>query len=73
MLETAIVAFTTFFATIGQVSVSVIYAVMTHDSKADMKQSMAIRGCIIASYILISFSLEVQFMFNGLSQSGLLH
>lgn len=57
MLETAIVAFTTFFATIGPVSIAVIFAVMTRGSKASTKQSMAIRGCMIASFILISFAL----------------
>ena len=57
MLETAIVAFTTFFATIGPVSIAVIFAVMTHDSKADAKKAMAIRGCLIASIILIGFAL----------------
>ena len=57
MLETAIVAFTTFFATIGPVSIAVIFAVMTLGSKAEIKRSMAIRGCMIASFILISFAL----------------
>ena len=57
MLETAIVAFTTFFATIGPVSVAVVFAVMTHGSKASIKKAMALRGCLIASVILISFAL----------------
>jgi len=57
MLETAIVAFTTFFATIGPVSIAVIFAVMTHGNTAEIKKSMAIRGCLIASFILISFAL----------------
>ncbi len=57
MLETAIVAFTTFFATIGPVSIAVIFAVMTHGSRAEIKKTMAIRGCLIATAILISFAL----------------
>ena len=57
MLETAIVAFTTFFATIGPVDIAVIFAVMTHGSSAAEKKAMAIRGCMIASLILIGFLL----------------
>ncbi|MCP4078590.1 MAG: MarC family protein [Gammaproteobacteria bacterium] len=57
MLETAVVAFTTFFATIGPVDIAIIYAVMTHDSSAEAKKAMAIRGCMIASFILTGFLL----------------
>jgi multiple antibiotic resistance protein len=56
MFETAIVAFTTFFATIGPVDVAVIYAVLTRKSSAQMKKAMAIRGCFIALVILICFA-----------------
>lgn len=56
MLETAIVAFTTFFATISPASIAVIFAVMTHGSNAEIKKAMAIRGCLIASIILVSFA-----------------
>ena len=69
MLETAIVAFTTFFATIGPVSIAVIFAVMTHDSKASIKKSMAIRGCMIASFILISFALAGETLLYALGIS----
>ncbi len=57
MIETAIVAFTTFFATIGPVDVAVIYAAMTRDSSPRMKTRMALRGCLIAMIILICFAL----------------
>ncbi len=57
MIETAIVAFTTFFATIGPVDVAVIYAAMTRGSSASMKTSMALRGCLVATVILICFAL----------------
>ena len=57
MLETAIVAFTTFFATIGPVDVAVIYAALTRDSSAEIKTSMALRGCLVAGIILICFAL----------------
>ncbi len=57
MLETAIVAFTTFFATIGPVDVAVIYAALTRDSGAQVKTSMALRGCLVAGIILVCFAL----------------
>ncbi len=57
MIETAIVAFTTFFATIGPVDVAVIYAAMTRDSTPRMKTSMALRGCLVATIILVCFAL----------------
>jgi multiple antibiotic resistance protein len=57
MLETAIVTFTTFFATIGPVDVAVIFAAMTKSSNAKQKRTMAVRGTLIAFAILIIFAL----------------
>ncbi len=57
MLETAIVTFTTFFATIGPVDVAVIFAAMTKSSNAKQKRTMAVRGTLIAFVILIIFAL----------------
>jgi multiple antibiotic resistance protein len=57
MLETAIVTFTTFFATIGPVDVAVIFAAMTKGSSAKDKRIMAVRGTLIAMVILICFAL----------------
>lgn len=57
MLETAIITFTTFFATIGPVDVAVIYAAMTKGSSEKLKRSMAIRGTLVAMGILICFAL----------------
>jgi multiple antibiotic resistance protein len=57
MLETAIVTFTTFFATIGPVDVAVIYAAMTKSSSEQDKRTMAIRGTLIAMTILVCFAL----------------
>lgn len=44
MLETAIVAFTTFFATIGPIDAAVIFAAMTPNASVSFRRSMAIRG-----------------------------
>jgi multiple antibiotic resistance protein len=57
MIETAILAFTTFFATISPVDVAMIFAVITKNSSAQEKRSMALRGCFIAFVILLFFAL----------------
>jgi len=57
MLETAIVAFTTFFATISPVDIAVVYAAMTPTTSIKQKRLMAIRGCFIAGLLLLSFAL----------------
>ena len=57
MIETAIIAFTTFFATIGPVDVAMIFAVMTRGSSQPSKKSMAIRGSLVAMVILVCFAL----------------
>ena len=69
MFETAVVAFTTFFATIGPVSVAMIFAAMTHGSTPADKRSMAIRGSIIAAIILGSFALAGESLLAALGIS----
>lgn len=69
MLETAIVAFTTFFATISPLDVSVMYAAMTPNSTMKQKRSMAIRGCLIAGIILLSFALAGEALLKSLGIS----
>ncbi len=69
MLETAIVAFTTFFATIGPVSVAMIFAAMTHGSKPAVKRAMAIRGSLIAAIILSGFALAGETLLSALGIS----
>ena len=69
MFETAVVAFTTFFATIGPVSIAMIFAAMTHGSTPADKRSMAIRGCVIAAIILGSFALAGESLLAALGIS----
>jgi len=57
MLETALVAFTTFFATIGPLDVTAMFAAMTPSDSAQARRAMAIRGTIIAAVILLAFAL----------------
>ena len=57
MSETIIVAFATFFATIGPIDVAAMFAVMTAKATPAARRSMAIRGVVIAALILFAFAL----------------
>ncbi|HEB96034.1 MAG TPA: MarC family protein [Sedimenticola thiotaurini] len=56
MLESAIIAFATFFATIGPVDVSFMYAALTAGNSPRQRRSMALRGVAIATVILCAFA-----------------
>ncbi len=57
MLETAAVAFTTFFVTISPIEAAAMFAAITADSTAAHRRTMAIRGSLIASGIMLVFAL----------------
>jgi len=57
MLETAIVSFTTFFATIGPIDVIAMFAAMTSGAEGTARRTMALRGVSIAAVILLLFAL----------------
>ena len=57
MIDTAVVAFATFFATIGPIDVAAVFAALTTGSSAAHRRSMAIRGTLIAGLILLVFAL----------------
>jgi multiple antibiotic resistance protein len=57
MLQTAIIAFTTFFATIGPIDVAAVFAALTASGTAAHRRSMAIKGTLIAAVILLLFAL----------------
>lgn len=65
-LETAIVAFTTFFATVGPFDVAAVYAALTPDVKPHQRRLMAIRGIIISGVILFTFALGGKFILASL-------
>ncbi len=69
MVETAIVAFTTFFATIGPIDVAVMFAAMTPQASPALRRSMAIRGTLVATLILILFALVGDFLLRSLGIS----
>ena len=56
MLGTAIMAFMTFFATIGPIDVAAIFAIMTQRSTASQRLNMALRGILIATGMLLLFA-----------------
>lgn len=51
------VAFTTFFATIGPIDVAAMYAALTPGISHQARRAMAIRGISISTAILLSFAL----------------
>lgn len=57
MLDLAILAFTTFFATIGPVDVAAMFAVLTTKVTSAERRSMAVRATALAAVILLVFAL----------------
>jgi len=56
MLETALVAFTTFFATVGPPDVAAIFAALTARDAAPVRRHYALRATGIAGLILLFFA-----------------
>jgi len=69
MIELAGLAFTTYFATIGPIGVSAMFAALTVSSNARARRSMAVRGTIIAGFILLGFALIGEYLLTGLGIS----
>lgn len=69
MLETAIVALATFFATIGPLDVAAMFAVLTAGESAAYRRAMAVRGTLIAGVILTTFALIGDFLLTSLGIS----
>jgi len=57
MIETAILAVATFFATIGPLDVAAMFAAMTGKDDPKQRRRTAIRGTVIATAILLAFAL----------------
>ncbi|GAA6135887.1 MarC family protein [Oceaniserpentilla sp. 4NH20-0058] len=69
MLEVFIVAFTTFFATVGPLDVAAVFAAMTLGTKRSKAISMAMRGTFIACCILLGFALGGKVILSALGIS----
>ena len=57
MIETALRAFTTFFATIGPIEAAVLFATLTPKMPRGERAAIALRATLIASAILLVFTL----------------
>ncbi len=73
MIESAGVALATFFATIGPLDVVAMFAALTAAETPQHRRSMAVRGTLIASVILVTFALvgEVLLTSFGISLAAL--
>lgn len=57
MLEYLLTSFTTFFATVGPVEAAVLFATLTPKMPRDERAAIAVRATIIASVLLLIFTL----------------
>ena len=69
MLETAVIAFTTFFATIGPIDVAAMFAAMTTGTRPDLRRTIAVRGVLIAGVILLLFAVTGDLLLRSLGIS----
>lgn len=64
MLETALVDFTTSFATIGPPDVAAVFAALTTENTAKERRTIALRGTLIAAGVLLFFALFGDFVLS---------
>ena len=69
MLEIALTSFTTFFATIGPVEAAVLFATLTPKMSGSERAAIAVRATIIASVLLLIFTLLGQPLLDELGVS----
>ena len=69
MLESAGVALTTFFATIGPLDVAAMFAALTAGESTEHKHSMAVRGIMTATVVLVAFALAGEIVLESLGIS----
>lgn len=73
MLQTALVSFATFFATIGPIDVAAMFAALTTASTPRARLTMALKGTLIATGILLLFAFAGEILLNyfGISLAAL--
>ena len=69
MIEIAGVALATFFATVGPIDASAIFAALTTAATPEERRSIAIRGTVTATVILMVFALLGKYILEGLGIS----
>lgn len=65
MLETALVALTTFFATIGPADVAALFAALTLEHSARERRAMALKSTLIGGGVLLFFALFGEFVLKN--------
>lgn len=73
MLETISVSLATFFATIGPIDVAAVFAALTPRATPAQRRTIAVRGTLIATVILLAFALagEALLRILGISLAAL--
>lgn len=66
MLETALVAFTTFFATVGPPDVAVVFAALTAKAPPAQRRRYALRAALVAAGILLFFAVFGRLLLDSL-------
>jgi multiple antibiotic resistance protein len=69
MLDTAILAFTTLFATIGPLDVAAMFAVLTAKDTPQVRLRTALRSTLVATVILLLFALLGEIILRSLGIS----
>lgn len=69
LMETAVVAFTTFFATVGPIDVAAMFAALTPTASRQSRRSMAVRGVLISFFILFAFAFGGKLLLGSLGIS----
>ena len=69
MIEIAALSMATFFATIGPLDVAAIFAALTAHSTRQHRRTMALRGTLIATSILVLFALAGEMVLGSLGIS----
>lgn len=69
MLETAGVALATFFATIAPIDVAAMFAALTATATPSERRSIAIRGTVIATMIMLIFALLGKYLLASMGIS----
>lgn len=66
MLETALIAFTTFFATVGPPDVAAVFAALTAKAAPTQRRRYALRATLVAGAILLFFALFGRLLLESL-------
>lgn len=69
VIETAVVAFTTFFATVGPIDVAAMFAALTPTASQRARRVMAVRGIVISGGILLAFAFAGKALLSSLGIS----